>query len=364
MDKSSFLHHGTGIPVEIRPFFSIIESMEVGDKKEIKLTDGISDFDAHIEMINKKNPRTRLMWKSDFQKEIQTKFPSWVKYFKNHTKHDNTTPNLKLTKNESEFKYLISFEDSIKSSDSLELMKIYSREELKELFQITGASINNGIFKPKGTSSIWLFITENKTPDMTQYNDYFDGEILQFDGQKMGRTDNLIVNHQSEGNEIIVFYRKNKREYSNYGFKYLGEFYYQSHIPGEPTHFTLSPADVMSDDNDEFVSIDMEPSIGTEGKEKTRIQTYFERNPKLRKDAIAYHGTKCAACGFSFSEKYGDLGNNYIEIHHLKPHASIKGIRDIDPKTDLIPVCSNCHRMIHKSNPMLTIDELKKIIKK
>ena len=238
---------------------------------------------------------------------------------------------------------------------------------MKNQFQITDATIKNGIFKPKDVASIWLFITEEKTQDRTQYHDFFDGQILQFEGQTRGRTDALIINHEIEGNEIIVFYRKKKREFPNYGFRYLGQFYYSSHTPrkmiDEPTQFVLYPLDVMQDDNKgDVVKIESESQILTEGKEKTRIQTYYERNSKLRKEALRIHGTQCKVCGFIFAEKYGKLGEGYIEIHHLKLHSSVKGERDIDPRVDLMPVCSNCHRMIHKPDEMLNIDELKKII--
>jgi 5-methylcytosine-specific restriction protein A len=80
------------------------------------------------------------------------------------------------------------------------------------------------------------------------------------------------------------------------------------------------------------------------------------------KEAIKIHGTTCTVCGFNFERKYGKFGEGYIEIHHLKPHASIRGERAVDPKSDLVPLCSNCHRMIHKPDPMLTIEELKKAI--
>lgn len=364
MDKSSFLHHGTGIPVEIRPFFNI-DTMKVGEKRQVVLSHGVIEFPAHFEMLNEKNPRTRLMWKIDLQRLIQERFPRWTEYFQTHTKHNETTPNLKIMKTKSVNKFLIFFEDIKKSSDSLELMKVYSREELKSAFQITDATIKNGIFKPKDISSIWLFITEEKTTDRTQYIDLFDGQTLQFEGQTKGRTDGLIINHEHEGNEIVVFYRKKKREFPNYGFRYLGRFYYHSHttrkLIGEPARFILYPLDVMPDDEKGDL-IDVEPSYRTisEGKEKTRIQTYLERNPRLRKQAIMIHGTTCAVCGFNFAEKYGNFGEGYIEIHHLKPHASIRGERAVDPRTDLVPVCSNCHRMIHKPDPMLTIEELKK----
>jgi 5-methylcytosine-specific restriction enzyme A len=372
MDKSSFLHHGTGIPVTIRSFFNI-DSMKVGEKRPIILTHGIIDYVAYFQVVNEENPRSRLIWRSDLQRLIQEKFPYWTNYFQNLTKHEDTTPNLKIVKTKSDQKFLIFFEDIKKfegikkSSDSLELMKVYSREELKNKYRINDATIKNGIFKPKDIPSVWLFITEEKTRDRTQYVDLFDGQTLQFEGQTKGRTDGLIINHENDGNEIILFYRKKKREFPNYGFRYLGQFYYHSHTPrklfGEPTRFILYPLDVMQDD-DKGELVDIEPyhPTITEGKEKTRIQTYLERNPKLRKQAIKIHGTTCVVCNFNFAEKYGKFGEGYIEIHHLEPLASVKGERDVDPKTDLVPICSNCHRMIHKPDPMLTVQELENII--
>ena len=108
---------------------------------------------------------------------------------------------------------------------------------------------------------------------------------------------------------------------------------------------------------------DAAPGSQLEGNEKTRVQTYYERNPKLRSQAIKIHGTKCAVCGFDFGGKYGPVGEGYIEIHHLVPHASIKKEHGVDPQKDLIPVCSNCHRMIHRPrDTWISIEDLKKMI--
>jgi len=119
-------------------------------------------------------------------------------------------------------------------------------------------------------------------------------------------------------------------------------------------------------DDDKDVPVVAEPTYVSivEGKEKTRIQTYYERNPKLRIQAIKIHGTKCSVCGFDFGKRYGEFGDGYIEIHHVTPHFLIKKEHEIDPKKDLVPVCSNCHRMIHRQgDAWLTIDDLKKLIK-
>ncbi len=102
-----------------------------------------------------------------------------------------------------------------------------------------------------------------------------------------------------------------------------------------------------------------------EGKKITYYTTRYERSPKNRRDAIALHGTKCMACGFDFEKTYGERGRHFIEVHHVVPLCTKDEEMKVNPETDLICVCSNCHRMIHRSkNEVLTLDQLKKIIDK
>ena len=67
-------------------------------------------------------------------------------------------------------------------------------------------------------------------------------------------------------------------------------------------------------------------------------------------------------CGFDFEAFYGELGKNYIHVHHIVPLSKINKEYSVDPKNDLVPVCPNCHAMIHRTEPALTIDALKKQI--
>jgi hypothetical protein len=76
-----------------------------------------------------------------------------------------------------------------------------------------------------------------------------------------------------------------------------------------------------------------------------------------------YNKLNCEACDFNFNEFYGERGNGYIECHHLLPVSQMS----INHKTkldDLCLLCSNCHRIIHRKTPWLTLKELKAIIKK
>ncbi len=125
------------------------------------------------------------------------------------------------------------------SSRQLLIGEIYSRHVLRQKFDITDANLNNGVFIPKGHDSVWLFITEEKSADATQYRDKLDVDTLNWDGQTSGRTDKYVIEHHERGLELLVFYRKSKHEFEDYSFRYEGAFRYTSHSGGDPTHFVL-----------------------------------------------------------------------------------------------------------------------------
>ena len=103
-----------------------------------------------------------------------------------------------------------------------------------------------------------------------------------------------------------------------------------------------------------------------EGRLLTRIHLCRERNRKLveakRKKAMAHDGRlACEICEFDFSIAYGDRGLGFIECHHTKPVATL-GTEDKTHIDDLALVCANCHRIIHRRKPWLSISELKALI--
>lgn len=69
------------------------------------------------------------------------------------------------------------------------------------------------------------------------------------------------------------------------------------------------------------------------------------------------------ACGFDFEKVYGDYGRNFIEVHHVKPLYDLGKEEVVNPQTDLVCLCSNCHRMIHrKKEAILSVEQLTQII--
>jgi 5-methylcytosine-specific restriction protein A len=125
------------------------------------------------------------------------------------------------------------------ASTRLEEGQVYTRADLREKFGTSDATINNGVFRPQGLDSIWLFVTENKGVNQTQYQDLLTGDVLHWDGQLSGRTDKWIIDHHNDGVELLVFYRKSKAEFPGSGFRYLGRFRYMSSTGSHPTHFLL-----------------------------------------------------------------------------------------------------------------------------
>lgn len=87
----------------------------------------------------------------------------------------------------------------------------------------------------------------------------------------------------------------------------------------------------------------------------------YERSSIARMKCIEYHGATCCICGINFGQRYGKNGEGFIHVHHLKPLYTIGTDYVVDYKKDLIPVCPNCHAMIHRipNGETMSVDELK-----
>ena len=101
------------------------------------------------------------------------------------------------------------------------------------------------------------------------------------------------------------------------------------------------------------------PNQYIEGAKKKITVNSYERDINARNKCIEIHGLNCFVCKMNFEEKYGNIGIGYIHVHHIKPLSKIKNAYKVNPETDLVPVCPNCHAMLHRSREMLSIEELK-----
>ena len=88
----------------------------------------------------------------------------------------------------------------------------------------------------------------------------------------------------------------------------------------------------------------------------------YERNADARAKCIKIYGYNCFACGCNLEKIYGERAKNFIHVHHTIPLSETNSSYKVDPKKDLKPLCPNCHAVIHRYKPVLTIDQLKQLL--
>ena len=188
------------------------------------------------------------------------------------------------------------------------------------------------------------------------YDNHWEGEKLVWHGKTNSHFGQQTIRNLASGDHrVFVFYRTSDRD----PFTFAGAGLPIAHplverparidwaFGGEP----LSQTPLSTD----------EYPIGVEFTEGTRTQVLvnrYERDRNARDACVAYFGPKCVICGFDFSTVFGPLGAGYIHVHHKVPVSSIGEDYVVDPIKDLVPVCPNCHAMIHRRNPPLTIQEI------
>ncbi len=199
----------------------------------------------------------------------------------------------------------------------------------------------------------------------------FEGEVLfapsKFSGYRnnhLHHADRLSERHGSDTNTRIqkILGREIGPSHSQYaalerayeGYCREGGFWPSLH-PRARRYWKVSAKSIYPDDLPENQTY-------REGASKTISVNRYERDPAARRACLAHHGFDCSVCSFNFEKIYGELGQDYIHVHHLTPLSSIGEAYEIDPVSELRPVCPNCHAMLHRGEPCLSIEELRQII--
>jgi 5-methylcytosine-specific restriction protein A len=89
----------------------------------------------------------------------------------------------------------------------------------------------------------------------------------------------------------------------------------------------------------------------------------YERNPKARAACLKHYGAVCQVCNMDFKSKYGEVGEGFMHVHHKRPIAMLKANYTVNPLKDLVPVCPNCHAMLHRREPPFDVEQLRALVK-
>lgn len=218
-------------------------------------------------------------------------------------------------------------------------------------------------FNRFGKFSNWYYFPTQDFFAPNKFIGYKDTTFNSYEGEGHGSSTKNILNNYFDqvkfGSDNFEYFSDRLQEFAKSvghklsvkTYKTGGIFYPKKEFLGKEKSF-----------NDSLVQGGETIEI-SEGDKKKKYVSYYERNPNLRYTVINKKGTTCCVCGFDFYKAYGDRGQGYIEVHHTKPISSYDGKHPVNPDTDMEVVCSNCHRMIHRSRKnILSIEEIKKII--
>jgi 5-methylcytosine-specific restriction enzyme A len=207
----------------------------------------------------------------------------------------------------------------------------------------------------------WFIFANVGVPGRTghDYHNYWAGDGLHWRGKTGSRLfQPAIQSMLRPRGKVHVFTRDDDRS----AFVYHGEATAGSYEDTEPvtivwqfTHALRRPPELLPE---EITT----PQDYLEGATRTVTVNVYERDPEARRACIEHYGPRCVACGFDFGLFYGELGEGFIHVHHLKPLSEVGREYRVDPVADLRPVCPNCHAMVHREDPPISIERLREMI--
>ncbi|MFW2177521.1 MULTISPECIES: DUF3427 domain-containing protein [unclassified Moraxella] len=224
--------------------------------------------------------------------------------------------------------------------------------------ELRGGVYFNGYFKYNNAYYIFTNIGSSGRTGHNYNNEFISPDELSWYAKTGSKATHIqIIELLDNNTKIHIFYRTEDRD----PFIYAGLGVATSHKDETPVQITWK----IINPSISYENLKQTRPIQTlsEGKTKYIITKQFERNPQARKACVKHYGYKCVVCGFDFEKAYGEIGKEFIHVHHINPLATIKDEYIIDPIQDLRPVCPNCHAMIHRSNETLSIENLQNILK-
>lgn len=238
----------------------------------------------------------------------------------------------------------------------------YTRADIYEILSVPeekcGGDWNTGYHEYEGTWFVFATI-EASARTGHDYGNRWDGDQLVWHGRTGSRLKHPSIQHMlSSGSVVRVFTRDSDRG----PFIYQGKAQPVKANDEEPVQIVWRFPAAEDDVGDRMPGEIPGGSDYPEGSVRRVTVDKYERNRGAREKCIEHWGAQCLACGFDFGDRYGEIGEGYIHVHHRVPLKDVGGECTVDPVEDLRPVCPNCHAMIHQRETPLTISEVKELL--
>jgi len=195
------------------------------------------------------------------------------------------------------------------------------------------------------------------------HGNYWQDDSLVWFGKSTSHTQqNLIKMMISNEVNVYIFFRNDAVK----GFTYKGlgkAVQYEGSKPIKIVWTFINPDKKPSEQIQKIEGIDEIHERFTEGTSRKVEVNVYKRSLDARQKCIELKGCSCSICGFNFEKNYGSIGQGFIHIHHVNQLSETSDERIVNPETDLVPVCPNCHSMLHKRKLAFSIDELKLLLK-
>jgi 5-methylcytosine-specific restriction protein A len=236
---------------------------------------------------------------------------------------------------------------------------LYTKADIYRLCEIPlnkqGGSWNTGYARWKGAWFIFCNIGVAGRTGHDYANRFVGDELVWFGKTGARAAQPSVAEMLNPGTVVLVFYREADRD----PFTFHGRVRAVGYQDSDPVCIRWAFFG-SGTDRPEVLAQEVTHSGQTyaEGAVKQVTINAYERNPQARNACIRAHGIACVICAFNFERDYGDIGVNYIHVHHLRPISQIGGTYTLNPVDDLRPVCPNCHAMLHRRNPPYSVEEL------
>lgn len=344
-DKSVFEHHGSAVPREICWFFNA-DSLESGTKRTITLRFDGKAYDAYVKREKHELARVQVLWYKDLGAEIED------------YNEPGNYPRLKFERITDDVYEVSVLDDTRLNKKAVELAKALLTLIATGQTKITYSDLSN--------------MTESKPSPYYEMNKLLDAINRRCNHLGLPSISAMVVN-KGTGLPGEGF-----RQLCIDAFGYDPSMTLEEIVDAELIKIEQCDSwgkladslgiEISYDDSklpEEMDEEEGEPII--EGAKRTITVNSYERDPRAKKKCKEYYLKRdgrvtCQICGFDFGKVYGPEYDNMIHVHHIVPVSEIGEEYVVDPVKDLIPVCPNCHMVLH-AGAGITIEELKERLK-